>query len=507
MNNEESSPNTNNNLSSAGFSQNQSNSNLPIEWYIDFTNNNLFMELNADFTNYQINTSSLKNDENQINTQDQTNTSLLNIHNEGITQNYEEKINTLQQQYNAELVRSKIIQRCKKCNYRKAHYDENSNQCKDCYRASLRALSGNKLIDDFIESTQTFYGKCNSSKLEFIPYKQFINIEYLAKGGFSVVYKATWVDGPISRWNPKKQKYNRKGNYDVVLKILNNSEKIDSNYLNELKNFYHCRKDGNYYRAPDALHQYLGITQHSETKNHIIVIEFAQNRDLRYFLNKNANILSCGNILISERDKPTIADLGISKPVNESSDNNSIYGVIPYVPPEVLKGGKFTQDSDIYSFGMIIWEVISGCRPFSDRKHDEYLILDILDGLRPKIPINIPQDLIELMETCWHQDPKQRIFPTSYRKTLKMNDLGYELEKLIRKVEIGEVKFLENKDINSLSTKINDQAIYSSRPLNPLIIKALQISSRDIMRQLNNNQTDDDSKAIYLDINSPYIKS
>ncbi|CAG8555061.1 18181_t:CDS:2, partial [Gigaspora rosea] len=366
MNNEESSPNTNNNLSSAGFSQNQSNSNLPIEWYIDFTNNNLFMELNADFTNYQINTSSLKNDENQINTQDQTNTSLLNIHNEGITQNYEEKINTLQQQYNAELVRSKIIQRCKKCNYRKAHYDENSNQCKDCYRASLRALSGNKLIDDFIESTQTFYGKCNR-------------------------------------------------NYDVVLKILNNSEKIDSNYLNELKNFYHCRKDGNYYRAPDALHQYLGITQHSETKNHIIVI--------------------------------------------------------------------------------------SGCRPFSDRKHDEYLILDILDGLRPKIPINIPQDLIELMETCWHQDPKQRIFPTSYRKTLKMNDLGYELEKLIRKVEIGEVKFLENKDINSLSTKINDQAIYSSRPLNPLIIKALQISSRDIMRQLNNNQTDDDSKAIYLDIN------
>ncbi|RIB13815.1 hypothetical protein C2G38_1701843 [Gigaspora rosea] len=52
---------------------------------------------------------------------------------------------------------------------------------------------------------------------------------------------------------------------------------------------------------------------------------------------------------------------------------------------------------------MIIWEVISGFRPFSNREHDEYLILDILYGLRPKIPISIPQELVGLMERCWYQ--------------------------------------------------------------------------------------------------------
>ncbi|CAG8777421.1 12446_t:CDS:1, partial [Racocetra fulgida] len=142
-----------------------------------------------------------------------------------ITQHYEKQINTIQHD-DAESVkenkspiplvsRRKKNPRCKKCNIRRPHYDENSNQCKDCYRASLRALSGNKLIDDFIESTQTFYRRCrHDKKLEFIPYKQFTNIEYLAKGGFSVIYKATWIDGPISRWNPKRQKYGRKGNYD-----------------------------------------------------------------------------------------------------------------------------------------------------------------------------------------------------------------------------------------------------------------------------------------------------
>ncbi|RIB27561.1 kinase-like domain-containing protein, partial [Gigaspora rosea] len=117
-----------------------------------------------------------------------------------------------------------------------------------------------------------------------------------------------------------------------------------------------------------------------------------------------------GNILIDGTGEPTIADLGLSKPMNASSDKNAIYGVIPYVAPEVLKGGKFTKKSDIYSFGMIIWEVINGCRPFSDRKHDEYLILDILDGLRPKIPSNILQELIELMNKCWHSDPLKRLY-------------------------------------------------------------------------------------------------
>ncbi|CAG8551790.1 367_t:CDS:1, partial [Racocetra fulgida] len=60
-------------------------------------------------------------------------------------------------------------------------------------------------------------------------------------------------------------------------------------------------------------------------------------------------IIYSGNILISQNIEPTISYLGISKPANESLDNSSIYGIVPYVAPEVLKGGKFTALSDIYS--------------------------------------------------------------------------------------------------------------------------------------------------------------
>ncbi|CAG8816476.1 8379_t:CDS:2, partial [Gigaspora margarita] len=90
-----------------------------------------------------------------------------------ISQHCENAINILQQQYNAKSVKenehpislvSKNTKRhsykkCKKCNRKKVPYDKNSDQCRNCYGASLRVLSGNKLIDDFIELTQTSHGK------------------------------------------------------------------------------------------------------------------------------------------------------------------------------------------------------------------------------------------------------------------------------------------------------------------------------------------------------------
>ncbi|CAG8815987.1 710_t:CDS:2, partial [Gigaspora margarita] len=45
----------------------------------------------------------------------------------------------------------------------------------------------------------------NSSKLEFVPYEQIINIKYITKGGFSTIYKATWIDGPIVHWTSKNK--------------------------------------------------------------------------------------------------------------------------------------------------------------------------------------------------------------------------------------------------------------------------------------------------------------
>jgi hypothetical protein len=116
----------------------------------------------------------------------------------------------------------------KKCNgCKKIRIILESHQiCRICYEAKGLITSGNKIIDDFIKYTQINYVN-NRGKMEFVPHDQFKNIEFIAEGGFSKIYKATWVDGPINKY--------AFFDHTVVLKKLNNSKNISSKELNEVR--------------------------------------------------------------------------------------------------------------------------------------------------------------------------------------------------------------------------------------------------------------------------------
>ena len=81
-----------------------------------------------------------------------------------------------------------------------------------------------------------------------------------------------------------------------------------------------------------------------------------------------------GNILTKKDNagftNTKISDLGLSKSATKSSDDNENYGIIPYMAPEIFQGQKYTKASDVYSFGMIMWECMTGRKPFWDRVHD-----------------------------------------------------------------------------------------------------------------------------------------
>ncbi|CAI2186310.1 20010_t:CDS:2, partial [Funneliformis geosporum] len=95
-------------------------------------------------------------------------------------------------------------------------------------------------------------------------------------------------------------------------------------------------------------------------------------------------------------------------------NSNEIYGVLPYVAPEILQGKPLTESVDIYSFGMIMWTLSAGVLPWCNRPHDSNLASQICSGLRPEI--RTPNVYTQLMTRCWDSDPSSR--PT----TSELND-------------------------------------------------------------------------------------
>ncbi len=84
-----------------------------------------------------------------------------------------------------------IYNKYNKCHKKRRFLKENHQICKICYQAMLlHKSSENKVIDEFIEDTQINFVQ-ESSRMKFIPYDQFENIESIGKGGFSEIYKAT----------------------------------------------------------------------------------------------------------------------------------------------------------------------------------------------------------------------------------------------------------------------------------------------------------------------------
>jgi hypothetical protein len=67
---------------------------------------------------------------------------------------------------------------------------------------------------------------------EWIPYDQFYNIKEIGKGGFSKIYSATWIDGPLI-YDISKYEYTRYSKM-IALKCLNNFHNISREFLNEV---------------------------------------------------------------------------------------------------------------------------------------------------------------------------------------------------------------------------------------------------------------------------------
>ncbi|CAB5347940.1 unnamed protein product [Rhizophagus irregularis] len=387
-----------------------------------------------------------------------------------------------------------VFQNDQYCNRCCKPYSNLKNKfCKSCQinyiQNNLTNWSGNQKIDDFIQEMHLKIDSYGNIIFEWIPYNQFECIEVVGRGGFATVCSAIWKDGPLE-CNYGKKICKRDNYKEIALKCIDNSHNITDEFLNEIKAYSIMRVESN-----NVLKVY-GISQDPNTKNHIIVLQYAKcgsfNNWMRYFY-KNSNYLvksdllyytlkglkeihqkqmihrdfHIGNILISDDstidDIPIsicISDMGFCGEVSNKYETN-IYGVMPYVAPEVLRGKPYTQAADIYSFGMVMYFIITGRQPFDDCAHDNNLVLQICSGIRPEIP-EIPElksnQYIDLMKKCWDSNPDNR--PNAELISNMLPNIGSEIWK-------AEKYFFKDYKENNQLTTIHPQAVYTSRLLNP----------------------------------------
>ncbi|RHZ65772.1 hypothetical protein Glove_311g33 [Diversispora epigaea] len=314
--------------------------------------------------------------------------------------------------------------------------------------------SGNSEIDEIIQESQKNHQGCGYKlKLQWIPYDNFRIIKHIADGGYGSVYSSILKNGLKHWWNFNKQDWKYyDGNKKAALKEINYSRYDISKFLKEVKNIM-IANDWKY------IIRCFGFSKNPFTQNYIIVMDL-------YDDSLNKFITKC---FLNLRWKSKIYLL------------NNIYGSIPYIPPEVLRGNVFTKKGDIYSFGGIMYEMATGKQPFHDRAHDTYLIIDICNGLRPKIP-NIMSDWIpklysDLMEKCWSSNPSER--PTSQELSNVFYNLFSKLRdnKIINDIlqqftiadENQEKAIKYQKQESSLSSSISHpQSCYISRSIHTL---------------------------------------
>ncbi|XP_065175330.1 mitogen-activated protein kinase kinase kinase 7-like isoform X2 [Sycon ciliatum] len=84
-------------------------------------------------------------------------------------------------------------------------------------------------------------------------------------------------------------------------------------------------------------------------------------------------------------------------------------GSAAWMAPEVFEDTLYSEKCDVYSFGIILWEVLSGQKPFDDIKKGAFAIMwAVHTGNRPKLIYSIPKILLTMITRCWDQDPTVR---------------------------------------------------------------------------------------------------
>ncbi|CAG8456740.1 5754_t:CDS:10, partial [Racocetra fulgida] len=227
----------------------------------------------------------------------------------------------------------------------------------------------------------------------------------------------------------------------VVLKSLTNSQSITLEFLTEVTNTKLFDSDNN------NIVKCHGISQDPQG-NYVMGLRDIHDQNLVHRDFHSGNILNDSYVSDNKFYSPPsyITDFGLSRPANFKKQEGQIFGVLPYVAPEVLQGGKYTQAADVYSWGIIAYELFANEYPYPEVDDLELALKVYADpAKRPKRspPFYQQYQALEEEYNTFSQNTPYQIHPNAIT-TSKMIDTR-EITQRLQSLKISEIGSKEIK--------------------------------------------------------------
>uniref|UniRef100_A0A668AD97 Focal adhesion kinase 1 n=1 Tax=Myripristis murdjan TaxID=586833 RepID=A0A668AD97_9TELE len=160
------------------------------------------------------------------------------------------------------------------------------------------------------------------------------------------------------------------------------------------------------------LRSFLQVRKYSLDLATLILYSYQLSTALAYLESKRFvhRDIAARNVLVSTVDCVKLGDFGLSRYMEDSSYYKASKGKLPikWMAPESINFRRFTSASDVWMFGVCMWEILMyGIKPFQGVKNND-VIGRIENGERLAMPPQCPPTLYSLMTKCWSYDPSKR---------------------------------------------------------------------------------------------------
>lgn len=114
------------------------------------------------------------------------------------------------------------------------------------------------------------------------------------------------------------------------------------------------------------------------------------------------------NLLVEQNYSIKISDFGLSRVKAQIQTMTGNCGTVQWMAPEVLGNCKYTEKADVFSFGVVIWEIFTGQCPYDGMSQIQVALGVLNHDLRPPIPRSCPRFFARLIRSCWMREPTLR---------------------------------------------------------------------------------------------------